>query len=153
MADSGEPISHEFYSERPPLEVIRAIVAQSGDFGKLGYQVETHTPESVILARRFVPALVYRVPLGVALLLFIWAVMTPSAASNAGRIAGICVVVAALLSLVVKATERLTLSASPEGRGSRVLISGTAIPQMRRWATGTDDQESNESPAEAITSP
>jgi hypothetical protein len=91
-----------------------------------------------MMARKFIPAIVYRAPLAVAVLFFGLGL----AAQNATEILivafWVCLVVAAILSLTVRTTEKVTFSATPEEAGSRVLVSGTAIPQLRKWVEASE---------------
>jgi len=137
MAASGQPISHEFRSANTPDAMIRDIVLQTDKFSRVGYEVESHTPATAVLARRFTPTFVYGVPLAVAALAFLIPVLSPHAtvqqAATGGRIALFAVIAAVVLSLTVKTAERVTFSASAEGAGSRVLASGSATPWMRKY--------------------
>jgi hypothetical protein len=56
-AAAGEPISHEFRSASAPDAVIRDIVLQTDEFSRVGYEAESHTPATAVLARRFTPTI------------------------------------------------------------------------------------------------
>jgi hypothetical protein len=139
----SEPISHEFRAASPPDGVVRDLVLQAGAFSAIGYQIEGHTPSAVVVVRRFTPTAAWAVPLTVAALAFCIPVLSPSAttqqAATGGSIALLALIAAFVLSLSVKTTERVTFSASVEGDGSRVLVSGSATPAMRNYvlACGT----------------
>jgi hypothetical protein len=51
----------------------------------------------------------------------------------AGRIVGVLVLVAVVLSLAVRSTERVTVTIAPSGDGSAALVSGCATPALRSY--------------------
>jgi hypothetical protein len=137
MAAAGKPILREFIAAGAPEAVIRDVVLQAEEFDRLGYRLESHTPATAVLARRFTPTVAYAAPLTIAALAFFIPVLSPHAttqqAATGGRIALFALIAAFVLSLLVKTTERLTVSASVEGDRSRVLISGSATPALSDW--------------------
>jgi len=133
----SDPISHEFRATSPPDGVIRDLVLQADEFNAIGYRIEGHTPQTVVMSRRITPTAAWAVPLAIAALAFCIPVFSPSAttqqAATGGSIALFALIAAFVLSLLVKTTERVTFSASAEAGGSRVLVSGSVTPEMRDY--------------------
>lgn len=139
MARSGSPIAHEFRSASAPEELIREVVLRGQEFSGFGYRVESHGLDVATLERRYTPTVAWALPLAVAAVAFAGMVLSPNTAATAqgGQIQArvvifwVAVIAAIVLSLVAKRTERVTLSASADEAGSRVLVSGTATPALR----------------------
>ncbi|HET7052458.1 MAG TPA: hypothetical protein VFI09_00905 [Solirubrobacterales bacterium] len=150
MAAAGQPISHEFRSASTPDAVIRDLVLQADEFDRLGYRVESHTPTTAVLVRRFTPTLAYAIPLTIAALAFAIPVLSPDAttqqAGTGGRIAMFAVIAAVVLSLLVKTTERVTFSAGVDADGSRVLVSGSVNQRLRDYILGCGTPLTEEQP-------
>ncbi len=135
MAAAGTPISNDFHTDSTPEAMIRSMLAQTAELGGIGYQVEGHSASSLVLVRRFIPSIVYRGPLAVAVVaLLVGLGLSSGDSGGVGlAVAVVCVVIAGILCLTVRRTETVSFSASPEGDGSRVLVSGVARPRLRRW--------------------
>ena len=156
MPYSGS-ISRDFLYDGPPEQLISQLLNRSDEILDLGYRIESHTLEGVVLARRVVPDLAYKIPIGVAIVFFILAMASSSTGSAgvAGTLAGISLLVAGLLSLTVRRSERLTLSANANGDATRILVSGTATTTMAGWIDGLDwsaanKQEPSSQPSEVV---
>lgn len=144
----SDAFTYEFASSRPADETIRSLLTGcSADFEFFGYKLESHQPESAVFARRFTPPPVYQVPLAIAALAIVVGVAQTNATATAGgRIAGICVIAAVVLSLVVKSTERITFSARSESGVSQVFVTGQATRQLADYVRAFGE---NEVPADA----
>lgn len=128
----GDPFTHEFSTSQSPEELVRAlVVAHTEDSARCGYSIESHSSEAVILSRRYVPAAAYRVPLLVGLIFIVLGVSV-SQPNALARIGQIMLILAIVLSIFVRGTERVTISLAPHDGGTRALISGQATRELRK---------------------
>jgi len=128
----GDPFTHEFSTCRSPEELVRArVVGHTEDFARCGYKIESHSAEAVILSRRYVPGAAYRVPLLVGLLFIVLSVIA-SQPNALARIGQFMLILAIVLSIFVRGTERVTISLTPHDGGTRALISGQATRELRK---------------------
>lgn len=149
---AGDPFTHEFSTRQPPEELLRSlVVTHTEDFARCGYRIESHSAEAVVLSRRYVPQAVYQVPVLVGLLFIILSVSAgqPNALAFVGQI---MLILAIVLSIFVRSTERVTISLSPHDDGARALVSGQATRQLRKRllelaAKATDDMPTSASPS------
>lgn len=143
MPSAGSPMSKDFHSDSPPEAMIRSMLTQTDELGDIGYSVEGHSTETLILVRRFVPSIVYRGPLAVAVVAVLVGLGLKSGDSGGIglAVALICLVLAGILALTVRRTEKVSFSATPEGEGSRVLVSGVARPKLRTWVESMESRQ------------
>lgn len=131
---AGRAFTDEFIAAETPEQFLRRLLHASGHFSEMHYGIETHSPTGVVLVRRYVPAVVYRVPLGIAVVVFLLgALVDGTDPAAAGRIAGVMVLLAIVLSVAVRATEHVTISFAAADDGTEVLVSGQATPALRGY--------------------
>ncbi|MDO8213534.1 hypothetical protein [Conexibacter sp. CPCC 206217] len=131
---AGHAFTDDFSLDEEPEQLLRRLLHASDHFGEMGYAIESHSPTGLVLVRRFVPAAVYRVPLGIAVAVFLLgALVDGTDPVAAGRIAGIMVLLAIVISIAVRATERVTITFTAADDGTDVLVSGQATPALRGY--------------------
>lgn len=139
MAAAGDAFSHESICPGQPGDYVRELVVnQTKAFASMGYKVEAHTADTLILIRKFVPRPVYAIPLTIAVIVFLADLAQHGTYTAAPGIAAVCVWVAIGLSLFIRTRERLTFTARPDGSQTRVLISGSATPRLQGYIRSLD---------------
>lgn len=136
----ADAYSTEFRAALPPDMLLRTLVHDhTRDFADAGYEIETHSSDGLALTCRYVPTIVYRVPVALAVVVFMLGVFgsdTVDGASRAGTIAGVLVLIAIALAVVVRRTDRVTVSLHPGTDGTTtVLVSGQANRDLRDLLT------------------
>lgn len=131
---AGRAFTDEITTAEPPEQLVRRLLHDGATrLDRAGYSVESHSPTGVVLVRRFVPSPVYRVPLGIALAAFVLGLANDTA-TQAGRVAGVMILLAIVLSIAVRSSERVTLTITANvAGGSSVLASGRATHELRAY--------------------
>jgi hypothetical protein len=149
---TGSPFTHEFWSPERPADLLHSLVVDcSAGFARCGHQIESHGAADLTLARRYVPPAAYSVPLAVAGLLFVLAVVG-SQPNAAGTVAGIMVLLAIGLSAVIRGTERVTITLREFDGGTQGLISGQATPALQSYllkVSGASTERTGSTPAKS----
>jgi hypothetical protein len=131
---AGRAFTDEITTTEPPEQLVRRLLHDGATrLDRAGYSIESHSPTGVVLSRRYVPSPVYRVPLGLAVAAFLLGLANGNAAP-AGSFAGVMILLAVVLSIAVRSSERATLTITPSvAGGSSVLASGRATHELRAY--------------------
>ena len=131
---AGRAFHDEITTAEPPEQLVRRLLHDGATrLDRAGYSIESHSSTGVVLSRRYVPTPVFRVPLGLALVAVLLGLANGSPAPG-GTIAGVLVLIAVVLSIAVRSTERATLTITQHaGGGSSVLASGRATDELRGY--------------------
>lgn len=128
---ASEPFTHEIALPSPPDGAMRELVLRElPDFERLGYRIQSRTSDALVLRRRYVPRKAWAVPLVVAGFFALVCAFSGGMTLFA-LIAAFFLALAGLLALVVRFTERLTITVTAGGAGTRALVSGRATAAMR----------------------
>jgi hypothetical protein len=128
---AGTPFTHEIVFELSTDDAMREIVLDDvPGFERLGYRLESRTTDALVLRRRYLPTKAFAIPLTLA---GFFAVVC---ALRGGQMLFalptlMFLLVALLLALIVRVKERITITLTTEGAGSRALVSGQATAAMR----------------------
>jgi len=99
------------------------------EFEQLRYRIESHTPDVLVLRRSYTPRKAWSIPLSIAGFFAVVCALTGGMALFA-LIVVVFVFLAGVLALVVRFRERITITLSAEGAGTRALITGRATHRM-----------------------
>jgi hypothetical protein len=102
---AGQIVNDSCLVPEPPHVVSQAVIAATA--GATDYTVNAPGPGSIVLTRQYRPT---------------WTIVV--------AIVGFLFFLVGLLALLVKNTEVLTLTLTPEEGGTRVVMSGVATPEM-----------------------
>jgi len=102
---AGQIVNDSCLVAEPPHVVSQAVIAATA--GATDYTVSAPGPGSIVLTRQYRPT---------------WTIVV--------AIVGFVFFLVGLLALLVKNTEALTLTLTPEEGGTRVMMSGVATPEM-----------------------
>jgi hypothetical protein len=102
---AGQIVNDSCLVPEPPHVVSQAVIAATA--GATDYTVSAPGPGSIVLTRQYRPT---------------WTIVV--------AIIGFLFFLLGLLALLVKNTEALTLTLTPEEGGTRVVLSGVATPEM-----------------------
>lgn len=135
---AGDPFTHEIALAAPPDEAMRDLVLRDvPEFEQLRYRVESRTPDVLVLRRSYTPRKAWAIPLAIAG--FFVVVCALAGGMNLFAVIALTfLILAGVLALVVRFRERITITLSAEGAGTRALITGRATQRManRLRATG-----------------
>ncbi len=128
--------SFECPTDHAPADAIaRSVVPLIPAFGDVGFTVEEHSVDTLVIERRTPIRAIAVIPLVIALLISAGALASSS--SHASQHAGLALViglgVAIVLSLAVKATERVLFSVRPAESGSVLTVVGKAPAEVQEW--------------------
>jgi hypothetical protein len=120
-------------SREPPADAIATVQLQlAPQLVALGYKPESQSVDSLVVVRSVAHRSAYAVPLAIAAIALIFGINANRPALG-GVIAAAMLWTAILLSLVVRAKERVTFTARPASEGSRIVVSGSATTELRDY--------------------
>ncbi len=135
---AGDPFTHEIALAAPPDEAMRELVLRDvPEFEQLRYRVESRTPDVLVLRRSYTPRKAWSIPLSIAGSFVVVCALTGGMTLFA-LIALVFLILAGALALVVRLAERITITLSAEGAGTRGLITGRATHRMANRLRATD---------------
>lgn len=134
FTDTSSAFASEFPSQLKPADAIGELVmSRVPELASFGFMIESQAETTVVLARRFTPRAAYRVPLMFAAVAFVAGILSNAhrGAEHGGTAAAILVGIAIALSVFVKVTDRVTVTARASDDGTRISVAGNAPAEFR----------------------